>query len=54
MCDLYYLDQYREAVAEADAAKSLVDIDAAEELMREAKVSMKAMSERTAKLAMLC
>ncbi len=44
-CDIYYLDQFRESVAEAKVAE-------AEELMREAKVSMKAMSERTAKLAL--
>ncbi len=56
MGDLYYLDQYREAVAEAEIAdkvKAVVNtkkVDAAEELMQEAKVSMKIMSERTAKL----
>lgn len=72
MCDLYYLDQYREAVIEAklneavvavrklppmemsgrtaNVVREAIDVDAAEELMREAKVSMKMMSERTAKL----
>ncbi len=48
-CDIYYLDQIREAVAEKKATVE-VDVAAAEELMREAKVSMKVMSERAAKL----
>lgn len=49
MCELFYLDQYRAEVAEKQAATD-VDVDAAEELMQEAKVSMKMLSERTAKL----
>ena len=44
MCELYYLDHFREAVDE------VIDVDAAEELMRESKATMKIMSERTAKL----
>ncbi len=58
MCELYYLDQYRAAVVEAevtDKIKAVVNaekVSEAEELMREAKISMKAMSERTAKLAL--
>ncbi len=56
MCELYYLDQYRAALAEAevtDKVKAVVNtkkVDAAEELMQEDKVSMKMLSERTAKL----
>lgn len=34
----------------ANVVREAIDVDAAEELMREAKVSMKMMSERTAKL----
>ncbi len=56
MCELYYLDQYRGEVDEAEIAdkvKAVVNakkVDAAEELMQEAKVSMRMLSERTAKL----
>ncbi len=56
MCELYYLDQYREAADEAeivDKVKAVVNAkraDEAEELMQEAKVSMRMLSERTAKL----
>ena len=56
MCELYYLDQYRASVAEAEIAdkvKAVVNakrVDEAEELMQEAKVSMRMLSERTAKL----
>ncbi len=44
-CDIYYLDHFREALAEKKVAE-------AEELMRAAKVSMKMASEHTAKLAL--
>ncbi len=49
MCELIYLDQIRAAVAEKKAAAD-VDVETAEELMQEAKVSMRMLSERTAKL----
>lgn len=51
MCELFYLDHFREEVADkkAEAEKKVA---AAEDLMRDAKVSMKTMSERTAKLAL--
>lgn len=50
-CDIYYLDHFREEVADkkAEAEKKVA---AAEDLMRDAKVSMKTMSECTAKLAL--
>ena len=51
MCDLFYLDHFREAVADKKA-EAEEKVAAAEELMRAAKVSMKTMSERTAKLAL--
>ena len=58
-CDIYYLDHFRAAVAEAKVAKMVgVEIDdddlveAVEALMNDARVSMKSLSERTAKLAL--
>lgn len=49
-CNIYYLDQFRETIAEKKAEAVKTKIADAEELMQEAKVSMKILSERTAKL----
>lgn len=49
MCELYYLDHFREAVAEKKAEAAAMVLTA-EKLMSEGKASMKIMSERTAKL----
>lgn len=50
MCEIYYLDHFREAVAEQKAEETAKQVVEAEELMQKAKASMKMMSERTAKL----
>ncbi|MEE8113884.1 MAG: hypothetical protein V3T23_05970 [Nitrososphaerales archaeon] len=59
MCELYVLSHFREAVAEAKIAEAvgaaIIDddfVETVEELMDDAKTSMKALSERTAKLAL--
>ena len=51
-CDVYYLDQFREAVADKISEENAEKVAAAEELMLDAKLSMKALSERTAKFAL--
>ncbi|KKN24837.1 hypothetical protein LCGC14_0890770 [marine sediment metagenome] len=49
MCDIYYLDQFREAVMEKNAEAAGVAAEA-EELMLEAKSSLKRLDEHTVKL----
>lgn len=50
MCDLYYLDQYRETVAEAENAEVAEKVAEAKELKSESAAALKMLSERTAKL----
>lgn len=58
MCELYYLDQIREAVADKkataydEAVATNETVDAAEELMRESKAKLKILPEQVAKFAL--
>lgn len=66
MCDLYYLDQYREEIFARKLAENIEAVRVAvgavgaeksvdgkvEEIRRATKTSLKALSERTAKLAL--